>query len=286
MSRRLGKGLGALLSIEDGANDKSVVEVKINDIEPNTNQPRKNFDDGKLEQLAQSIKQHGIVQPLILKKEGNSYRIVAGERRWRAARLLGLSTVPAIIKDYTEKQTMEVALIENLQREDLNPIEEAEAYEKLIKEHNLTQEEISEAIGKSRSAVANTLRLNKLPEDIKNYLIDGMLTSGHARAILSLEDEACQLKAAEEIIKRRMNVREAEDYVKDFDRHQARVKGSRKKERSIKAPEIIDLENSMERILGTKVRLQHNRNNGRIIIEYYSNEELERLIGLIKQIEM
>ncbi|MDI9500692.1 MAG: ParB/RepB/Spo0J family partition protein, partial [Bacillota bacterium] len=213
MKKGLGKGLGALLGTDEPEN-KGVIEVRINEIEPNTDQPRKTFDDEKLAALAESIKQHGIVQPLIVQQDGNMYRIVAGERRWRAARLAGIDTVPVIVRDLSDRQVMEVALIENLQREDLNPVEEAEAYEKLISEFGMTQEEVASIVGKSRPAVTNAIRLLSLSDDIKTRLISGEISSGHARALLAIDDAKLQLKAMQEIIEKEMSVRETEKLIK------------------------------------------------------------------------
>lgn len=215
MRKGLGKGLGALLGTDETEN-KGITEVRINDIEPNTDQPRKTFDDEKLSALAESIKQHGIVQPLIVQQNGNMYRIVAGERRWRAARLAGLETVPVIVRDLSDREVMEVALIENLQRQDLNPIEEAEAYEKLISEFGMTQEEVASVVGKSRPAITNSLRLLSLKDDIKSRLISGEISSGHARALLAIDDAKLQLKAMQEIIEKEMSVRETEKLIKQF----------------------------------------------------------------------
>jgi ParB family transcriptional regulator, chromosome partitioning protein len=210
----LGKGLGALISSAN-SEESGVREIKINEIEPNLNQPRKNFNDEKLLQLSESIKQHGIVQPIIVKREDETYRIVAGERRWRAARLAGLTSVPVIIKELSNKQVMEIALIENLQREDLNAIEEAEAFERLIKEYNLTQEEVSTAVGRSRSAIANSIRLLVLSEKIKGFVINGELSSGHARALIAIQDSSLQQNIADEVISKNLNVRETEKLVKN-----------------------------------------------------------------------
>lgn len=275
----LGKGLGALISSAEFTGDsEGLKELKINEIEPNVNQPRKHFDDEKLTQLSESIKQHGIVQPIIVKKENDVYRIVAGERRWRAARLAGLSTVPVVIRELTNKQVMEIALIENIQREDLNPIEEAEAYEKLIGEYSLTQEEISNIIGKSRSAVANSLRLLNLQEKIRNYVINDEISSGHARALLSIEDKELQKKVAQEIIEKSLNVRETEKLVKKYLSKNDKVKIVKRNE------EIIQIEDKLKSIFGTKVSLINNNKKGKIMIEYYSVSELERLLELIENI--
>ncbi|OGO83709.1 MAG: chromosome partitioning protein ParB [Clostridiales bacterium GWC2_40_7] len=273
----LGKGLGALISSADTENT-GVREMKINEIEPNAGQPRKYFNDDKLSQLAESIKLHGIVQPLIVKRDEDTYKIVAGERRWRAARLAGLETVPVIVKDLSSKQVMEIALIENIQREDLNPIEEAEAYEKLISEFGMTQEDISVAVGRSRPAIANAVRLLTLQEKLKNLVINGELSSGHARALLSIEDKTLQIKASEEIVSRGLNVRETEKLVK-------RVLSKKEK----KAPKKLDeeymaIEDKFREILGTKVKIVRNNKSGKIMIEYYSVEELDRIVELINSL--
>jgi len=272
--KALGRGLGALINTEENR-EENLTELRINDIEPNINQPRKNFDDEKLVQLAESIKQHGVVQPIVVKKEKNTYKIVAGERRWRAARIAGLKTIPVIIKDLTDKQLMEIALIENLQREDLNPIEEAEAYENLIKEYKMTQEEISKVVGKSRSAIANSIRLLGLVGEVRDLLISGEISSGHARALLAIENEELQIKAAKEIIKRGLNVRETESLVKRY------LKEKSEKTAKVKSEELIEIEEKFKDIFGTKVRITPNSKKGKIMIEYYSSDELERIIELI-----
>ncbi len=282
MRKGLGKGLEALIATDTTNVDKNAVkELKINEVEPNSEQPRKHFNDEKLSQLSESIKQYGIVQPLIVKKEENTYKIVAGERRWRAARLAGLQTVPVIIRDLTSKQVMEIALIENLQREDLNPIEEAEAYEKLISDFGMTQEEISLAVGKSRPAIANSVRLLTLQDKIKSKLIGGEITSGHARALIPIEDSELQLKAVEEIIKKGLNVRDTELLVKRFI-----TKKENKKEKNNDIDyQYKSIEDKFRGIFGTKVKILNNKNNGKILIEYYSLDELDRLISIIESID-
>lgn len=285
----LGKGLGALISaaneeVNEEINEKKgIVELKINDIEPNINQPRKKFDDEKLLKLSESIKKHGVVQPIIVKKEDNTYRIVAGERRWRAARMAGLKTIPVIIKELSERQVMEIALIENLQREDLNPIEEAEAFERLLNEYNLTQEELSEAIGRSRSAIANTIRLLGLSEKVKNCLINQDITSGHARAILSVDNKELQEKICDEIIEKNLTVRQTETLVKRFISEEK--KENKEKKENNNNDEYLKIEENLQGIFGTKVRLVSNNKKGRIMIEYYSEEELDRLLTLFGMIE-
>lgn len=272
VKKGLGKGLGALITNEALKEDTGVVELKINEIEPNASQPRKFFDDEKLIQLSESIMQHGIIQPIIVKKHDNLYTIIAGERRWRAAKLAGLNRVPVLIKDFTDKQVMEIALIENLQREDLNPIEEAEAFLHLMDEFSLTQEQIAETIGKSRSAIANSIRLLGLSQEVRKYIISGDLTSGHARTLVIIQDEELQKSAAEYIIENRLNVRDTENYIKNL------FKNKEKKKTQIVNPDFKVVEDKLKSILGTKVKLQSNKNRGKITIEYYSNDELDRLL--------
>lgn len=277
MKKGLGKGLGALIASAD-TEEAGIKELRINDIEPNLEQPRKHFNDEKLSQLAESIKQHGIVQPLIVKKVDDTYKIVAGERRWRAARLAGLSTVPVIIRELSSKQVMEIALIENLQREDLNPIEEAEAYEKLINDFGMTQEEISRTVGRSRPAIANSIRLLSLQEKLRLLVINGDITSGHARSLLSLDDRELQLKAVEEIIKRNLNVRETEALVKN-------LLTKKEKKKAVKLSEEYQaIEDKFRDFFGTRVKLMNGRKNGRILIEYYSMDELDRIVNIINDI--
>jgi ParB family chromosome partitioning protein len=217
LNKGLGKGLDALLASSNTEEDRnSVLDLSVHLIDPGDEQPRKQFDQEKLEALATSIQAHGVVQPVIVRKQGDRYTLVAGERRWRASRLAGLKTIPAIIKDYTSRDVMEIALIENLQREDLNPIEEGEAFQRLMVDYGLTQEDVAKAVGRSRSAIANTVRMLTLPQRIRGYLIDGRLSSGHARTLIALGDEEKQEQLAETMIARELNVREAELLVKRF----------------------------------------------------------------------
>lgn len=279
----LGKGLDALIP-HDEIDGNEIKEIRINEIEPSISQPRKNFDEEKIKQLAESIKQHGIVQPIIVKREGNIYRIIAGERRWRAARVAGLATVPALIKEITERQAVEIALIENLQREDLNPIEEGEAYQKLINEFNMTQEEIANIIGKSRPAIANSVRLLCLDENVKDMIKEGKLSSGHGRALVSIEEKEVQRKLAEEIIEKNLNVRETEKRVKKH------LEKRNDKYKNIKSAgrndyEVGEVEEKLKNILGTRVRLIDKNKKGKIIIEYYSYDELERIIEMMESIK-
>jgi len=284
VKKGLGKGLDALFSSVEAVKEnkeileKEIQEIKINDIEPNSEQPRKFFNDEKINTLAESIKQHGIIQPIVVKNEGNIYKIIAGERRWRAARIAGLKTIPVIVKNISSRQVMEIALIENIQREDLNPIEEAEAYDKLLKEYNLTQEKLSEVIGKSRSAIANTIRLLILTEKVKNMLIEGAISSGHARTLITITDKEKQETIAEEIVNKGLNVRETEKLIKKI--NISRQKNIQKE----KDVNILEIENKLKDLFGTKVEIQNNKNNGKILIEYYSKEELDRIMELIEKI--
>jgi len=279
MKKGLGRGLDALLSPADAQESSrdSVFEVKINDVEPNTGQPRKVFDQEKLQALAESIKEYGVVQPIIVKQEGSRYIIVAGERRWRAAKLAGLKTIPVVVKDLSTKQVMEIALIENLQREDLNPIEEAEAYRKLIDEYNMTQEEVSRLVGKSRAAIANSVRLLSLAKEIQDMLTDGRLTSGHARTLVAIEDQKRQKELADLIVRKGLNVREAERLAAQEGKKTAEKKPGLKQDDYETAHLVEDLRT----IFGTKIDLHRGKDRGRIVIEYYSNDEFDRIIEIL-----
>jgi len=276
MKKGLGKGLGALLDSENVLSESSAIsELKINEIEPNKEQPRKQFDQEKLKGLADSIKQYGVVQPIIVKKNENGYSIIAGERRWRAAKIAGLKTIPAIIKDLTTREIIEIALIENIQREDLNPVEEAEAYKKLIDEHGLTQEALSKVVGKSRAAIANSIRLLTLSEAVKEMLVNDLLTPGHARTLITIEDEEKQNRLANTIVERNLNVRDTEKLIKNL------TAEKKKRKSPDRDANIIDIEEKLKSVLGTKVDLQHYSNKGKIVIEYFSNEELDRIIDIL-----
>lgn len=288
----LGRGLGALFDdveinfsedkayIGKGDEDLNrVVEININSIKPNSAQPRKTFDQEKLEELGNSILQHGVIQPLVLKKGKNSedYELVAGERRWRAARLAGLKTVPAIIRELTKEENVLFSIIENIQREDLNPIDEAEAISRMMKEFKLTQEEISKTLGKSRPYIGNMVRLLKLEEEVLQYVREGLLSQGHGKALLGL-DEKQQLLLSRKAVKDGWSVRETEKAVERLKKPQ---KATGKKE---KAPDIIRLEAELKDIMGTKVSIKDKKGKGKIEIQYFSEEERERLIELIKEI--
>jgi len=275
--RGLGKGLGALIPELD-KNEENVQEVPLDEIKVNLNQPRKHFDEHKLEELAESIKQHGVLQPLILRKKSSGYELVAGERRWRAARKAGIEKIPAVIKDLSDLDVMEIALIENLQREDLNPLEEAAAYKKLIDEFGMTQEEISKRVGKSRSQIANTVRLLNLEPEIQMLISKEKLTAGHARALLSIEDKKERLRLAKKISEDNMSVRQTEETVKI----ETREKKKNKKTEDIN-PAFIDISERLQRTLGTRVKVKGSEKRGKIEIEFYSEDELERILETIVQ---
>ena len=284
----LGKGLGALITENISEENKnSVIEVDINKVEPGPGQPRKNFDKEKIEALATSIKEHGIIQPLIVTKENEIYYIIAGERRWRAARIAGFKKIPVIERTATTREVMELALIENIQREDLNPIEEAEAYQKLMQEFSMTQEKLATIVGKSRPAVANTLRLLNFSDEIRNLLITGELSIGQARPILALEKTDEQNNVASYVVKMGMNARQVEQYVKKFvDKNKKITEKSEneeniKEKETLKQQEIRFVQDRLRISLGTKVVLNDNNGKGKITIEYYSKEERERLIEFL-----
>ena len=285
----LGKGLDSMIPPKETQRavkeDKNTVSktgetiLKINEVEPNKKQPRKFFNEEALQELSDSIKQHGIVQPLVVAKKDDYFEIIAGERRWRAAKLAGLKEVPVVIKDYSPQEIMEVALIENIQREDLNPVEEAKAYQNLIKEYNLKQEEVAERVSKSRSAITNSLRLLKLSDDVLTLLMEEEISSGHARALLGLEDSEKQLEIAEKIAKDHLSVREVEKLVKNINQP---AKKTKKKELS---NDFLyhDMEEKVKLKTGTKVKINRkSENKGKIEIEYYSQDDLEKILGYFK----
>ncbi len=286
VKKGLGKGLDIMIpeKIESVEEKKENVSretmIHINDIEPNKLQPRKKFDEDSLQELADSIKQFGVIQPLILQKNGRLYEIIAGERRWRAARMAGLKEVPAIIKDYTAQEIVEIALIENIQREDLNPIEEAQTYQRLIHDFQLKQDEVAERVSKSRVAVTNSMRLLKLDERVQQMIIDDMIASGHARALIPIEDGDKQYHTACKIFDEKLSVRETEKLVK----HILNEK-SHKEIAVTQEDDFIfrNLEDKIRSIVGTKVSIhKKNNNKGSIEIEYYSSEELERIVDMFE----
>ena len=293
VKKGLGKGLGNLIP---GGNDKEektkIIEktvvvkepaettVKINLVEPNREQPRTNFDEDALLELSESIKQYGIIQPLIVKKKDDYYEIIAGERRWRAAKMAGLKEVPVVIKDFSDQQIMEVALIENLQREDLNPIEEANAYQRLIKEYNLKQDEVAEKVSKSRVAVTNSMRLLKLDERVQKMLVDDMITSGHARSLLGIADGDKQYTVAMKIFDEKLSARETEQLIRNLNKPET------KRETKKPSDDFVyrDMEEKLKTSIGTKVTIKNRENNkGKIEIEYYSKDDFEKIVDLLRK---
>ncbi len=279
MKTALGRGLDALIP-EKG---QEVLQLEINRIFPGREQPRKTFRDASLNELATSIKEKGVLQPIIVSRLGDgSFKIIAGERRWRASQLAGLKKIPAIVKDVASRDSLEIALIENIQREDLNPIETAEAFHKLMKDFNLTQEELSEKVGKERATVANYLRLLKLPEEIKSLISDGSISMGHARAILSTEGRTHQVELAKKVMHKGLSVRETETLAKNVPSSETTRKPKSTAEQ--KDPQISSLEERLIKKLGTKVKIHHKgKKGGKIEIEYYSLDEFDRLLDILMQ---
>ena len=294
----LGKGLDSLIpdnksmksvtsektveSKEDAAAKSGVQVMKINEVEPNRDQPRKNFDEDALLELSDSIKQFGVLQPLLVRKRKDYYEIIAGERRWRAAKLAGVKEVPVIEKEYTDQEILEIGLIENIQRENLNPIEEAIAYKRLLEEFNLKQDEVAERVSKSRTAVTNSMRLLKLSDKVQQMIIDDMISTGHARALLAIDDPELQYTLANKIFDEELSVRETEKLVKE-------IKNPKKpKEKKPVANSFIyqDLEEKMKSVFGTKVSIaSKGKGKGKIEIEYYSDDELEHLFDMMMSIK-
>lgn len=278
----LGRGLNSLFDeAPDEEESDNVVSLKINSIEPNKNQPRKQFDKEKLDALTESIKEHGLIQPIIVVKNNDMYKIVAGERRWRAAKKAGLTEIPVVIRNYTDSEVAQIALIENLQREDLNPIEEAIGYQSLINDYNMTQEDVSSRIGKSRSAIANSIRLLSLDKPIQSKLISGEITSGHARALLSIENTDIRMTVLDNIISKGLNVRQAEALAKQL--QNAKLEKNKPIINEQVKAQLDEIENGLSSRLGTKVKLIHNNKRGKIEIEYFGNDDLERILNLIME---
>lgn len=291
----LGKGLDSL--IPDNKSSKMVkktveapkapenvsgqIMMKINEVEPNREQPRKNFEEDALLELADSIKQFGVLQPLIVQKKKDYYEIIAGERRWRAAKLAGVKEIPVIIKEYTDQEIVEISLIENIQRENLNPIEEAMAFKKLLKEFHLKQDEVAERVSKSRTAVTNSMRLLKLSDKVQQMIVDDMISTGHARALLAIDDPEQQYILANKIFDEKLSVRETEKLVKDI----KNPKKEKPKKEIQNSFVYENLEERMKSVIGTKVHVNHKPNGkGKIEIEYYSDSELERIFELLMSI--
>jgi len=289
----LGKGLDSLIPIgsvpvnppkekEGKMETGAPVYVSIHKVEPNKNQPRKNFDEEALNELVESIKQHGVIFPIVVQDRGEYYQIIAGERRWRASKIAGLKEVPVIIKNYTEQEIVEVSLIENIQRQDLNPIEEAMAYKQLLEDFNLKQEEVAQRVSKSRTAVTNSMRLLKLHDKIQQMIIDGDLSTGHARALITVDDKEKQLNLAKEIVSRRLSVREVERLMKDLDKP---IPEKREKKVNASLENVYkEVAEKLKNKLGTKVGIvSKGESAGKIEIEFYNHEELDRLLELIME---
>ncbi len=280
----LGKGLEALITDISAGEGEQVVRLELDELTPNRYQPRHEFDAEKLEELTESIREHGVIQPIIVRRIDNKYEIIAGERRWRAARMAGLANIPAVVREVDDQKLMEIALVENLQRENLNPLEEAVAYQKLQTTLGLTQEALAQRVGKSRPQVANTLRLLVLPESVKAKLSSNVITAGHAKALLGLASSEEQVKMAERIVQEGLSVRQVESAVSNVATPQPNVpRGTKTRERT---PDyIVELEDTLKRHLGTLVRIQPGRKQGKIMIDYYGDEDLERLLGILVKTE-
>lgn len=287
--RGLGKGLSALIPDEPlvdvldmEVNEEKIKLIDISLIEPNAEQPRREFDEEALSELVLSIQKHGILQPIIVRKQNNGYEIVAGERRWRAAKEAGLKEVPALVKELSQVEVSQIALIENLQREDLNPVEEAMAYKNLSEKYKLTQEEISQAVGKSRPYISNVMRLLNLEDEIINMISNGNISSGHGRALLAIEDGNARIKLCQAIIEKGLSVRETEKLVKELIESKDKKNISEKKKNgSNKDPIILGIEDSLRKFFGTKVVVTKGNKKGKIEIEYYNDDDLERILELL-----
>lgn len=274
----LGKGIGALLTSANEDSKHKYFLCPIEELRPHDQQPRKSFDDAKMAELVASVREKGIIQPLIVRRLQDHYQIIAGERRWRAAQKASLHEVPVVIQDVTEDLAYEMAIIENIQREDLNPIEEAEAYSQLIERFSLTQEEASKRVGKERSSVANSLRLLRLPRTIQDDVIGGILSMGHARALLSLEEEQDILEAREQLVRKKLSVRETEALVRKIKKFGQQPK---KSEKPRLTPELQHLADELQRSLGTHVSIHPKKNGGKIEVHYFSADDLDRLLELL-----
>ena len=276
----LGKGIGALLSSAAQEGGKKYFSCPIEELKPHDRQPRKTFDDKKMAELVASIEEKGVIQPLVVRRQGDHYQIIAGERRWRAAQKAGLDRVPVVIQDVSEDWALEIALIENIQREDLNPLEEAGAYRYLMDSFDLLQEEVAKRVGKDRSTVANALRLLRLPEKVKNDLVENRLSMGHARALLALEQDEDIIEASQEIIRKKLSVRETEKLIKKI----KSMFGTRMLKPAVKKsldPNLLALENTLQEQLGTQVKLLTKGKGGRIEISYHDQDELSRILDLL-----
>jgi ParB family chromosome partitioning protein len=282
--RGLGRGLGALIPQLDEEEISRAQEIPIQSIKTNPFQPRKEFDSNALNELAESIREHGIIQPLLVRDTEQGYQLIAGERRWRAAQIVGLKNVPVVIRDYSDQQMMEVALVENIQRENLNPMEEAQAYQRLIDEFSLTQEIVAQKVGKSRPAVANTLRLLQLPQDIQRLVLGNAITMGHARTLLSLNNSDLQRKACQEVIQKGLSVRETEEYIRRIlhsDVSRETEKNQKQVMRKKIDPHWKAVEERLVQHFGTKALITRSNNGGKIEIQFFSDEEFERILEII-----
>ncbi len=279
----LGRGLGAIIpraTMGASSGSGGLFQCRIDEIQPNKEQPRQNFDEQKLQELTESIRSKGIIHPLIVRKHDQGYQIIAGERRWRAAKIAGLDTVPVMVKELSESEVYELALIENIQREDLNPLEEAEAYRQLIEDHGLTQEELARRVGKQRSSVANLLRLLKLPLEVRQYMLTGELTMGHARAVLAVSGATSQISLARRAVHEKLSVRQCEEIARMAPEAKEKVrKKPRQHEYSQSDFRLIE---SLQRTFGTKVDLKRGNKGGKIIVHYYSEQELDRILQAVE----
>jgi ParB family chromosome partitioning protein len=280
MSKRLGKGLDALIPSLSVSDDDKVVDIPLTQLRANPYQPRKTFEEDAIKELAESIRQHGVIQPIIVRSVLKGYEIIAGERRFRASQYCGNTTIPAVVRNFTDQQVMEIALIENIQRENLNAMEVAVAYQGLMEQFSLTQEELSMKVGKSRSHIANFLRLLSLPNEVKDYVSRGTLSMGHARAIVGVKDEQVLKQLAKQCIDQHWSVRELEQAVQNLDRKKDDDKSNPKKKR--KDPYIENVEESLRERFKTTVRIKHSKDKGKIELNYYSQQDLERLLELLQ----
>lgn len=280
MSKRLGKGLDALIPSLNVSDDDKVIEIPLKELRPNPYQPRKTFNEDSIGELAQSIKEHGVIQPIIVRTVLRGYEIIAGERRFRASQQCGLEKIPAVVRKFTDQQVMEIALIENVQREDLNAIEIANAYQGLVEQFQFTQEELSVKVGKSRSHIANFLRLLQLPEEVKQHVSRGTLSMGHARAIVGVKDDKTKKELANLTVKNEWSVRFLEDYIKQLEEEKQPQKEKTKDKR--KDPYIDQLEESLRDRYRTTVKIKHQNDKGKIELLYYSKDDLERLLEILQ----
>lgn len=280
MSRRLGRGLDALIPSLNVSEEDKVVEIPIKELRPNPYQPRKTFNEEGIRELSESIQEHGVIQPIIVRSVLRGYEIIAGERRWRASQLSGKETIPAVIRNFTDQQVMEIALIENLQREDLNAIEIAIAYQALIDQFSLTQEELSAKVGKSRSHIANFLRLLQLPAEIKEHVSRGTLSMGHARALAGIRDDLQKVKLCRIVVEEGWSVRELESAIQQLS---SKPQTNKKQKPQKRDPYIHQIEDSLQEVFQTTVNIKHGKDKGKIEFLYYSKDDLERLLELLQR---